>query len=492
MTHGTLLGAVRDGDLIPWTNDADLHCLEGDRAAVEAALNLGAQRLGLAWGYPALAEGAARGGHGVPREYLVVSNGVRGVSLDVGFVRRGGGGGDGGAGPAHLVGIEPGSGALCDPSVWGAAGCAGDASSSPAGWVRWDDVFPLRRASVRGVAANAPARPERLLARMFGAGWRVPDRGGQGAWARCTVHAPEGSGFAGCTTRPGWTPVWRTAGNDGGALPPETLAAWARLGRGRGAFSGAGPRARPPVVHVPLRAWSHPGLDFAGRGFRAEDVEALARAVEADAVETDAVEADAVEADAVETDAFDIHAVDIHAVDTDDVGQRAPSPRGRGPLRAGVLARSPGLRGLATSAGMLKLIGDLFQQGASPAATEAALFRAGTLRAGAREATDGSHAASGPAPGQTISVWVALRPLAVRCGGLQGDDGGVLSAAPGDVLAWPSSGGALGGPDGCLAAAASEKGSREGADAATGQRGALLALRLSFRKAAEAAGGSER
>jgi hypothetical protein len=228
ISKGTLLGAVRDAQLLPWSNDVDVSFFHEDLPAVLDAMRT-LQQAGLFVRVkrtkavscavsPSECGGLDSDDHAdVPhlgrpssdQSYIEVNPGVLGVHLDLngrslagpvtdpatvlrmtchpGIVRAlADGGFDEETGMSRIE-VLPGMGVA---SPIGTTSCE-DLTSK--GHVRVSHILPLSSIELEGRHFWAPGEREAVLLRSFGPGWRTPVRGDDFRLEDGYVEAPDAS-----------------------------------------------------------------------------------------------------------------------------------------------------------------------------------------------------------------------------------------------------------------------------------------------------------
>ena len=188
ITQGTLLGAMREQALIPWTNDVDISVLNHDFPRIKEALDqfskgkggdLSAQDyLDGKWDgiYYNVHRNTPADSSGIPTKWISVSNGVYGVHLDMNFRTA-----------RHDAKGDAYFHEGCNVELH--ADCAG----SFAGHIRLDDVFPLRSIKLHNKMFWSPSKPGKVLEVYYGATWETPDRYGDGDWVNDgDIHTNKG------------------------------------------------------------------------------------------------------------------------------------------------------------------------------------------------------------------------------------------------------------------------------------------------------------
>jgi cytidyltransferase-like protein len=175
--QGTLLGAVREGSLIPWTNDVDLGFFHKDLDRLLETLRV-FEGLEVDW--------APQGEHGIP--WVVVSNKVHGTHLD-------------------FAGFQFLDNATITPNTPFANQCQSSMHSdchelTSNGYVRMGHVLPLSDVVLAGRRFWAPHRPAVYLEKYYGDSWHVADREGKNNWhsADDDVHVSATEGLGPTTT----------------------------------------------------------------------------------------------------------------------------------------------------------------------------------------------------------------------------------------------------------------------------------------------------
>lgn len=144
LDYGSLLGAVRGGDVIAFDNDNDVSMLQADRDAL--------MRCGKSEGLWLITN---KDDH---VDYISIISPTLGTSLDVALRQEN---------PLHGTADR-----LVDPTP--------DAERTQRNALDPKDVFPIERRLFPKISLNAlpiPHRPEKILEQYYGADWRIPRKG---------------------------------------------------------------------------------------------------------------------------------------------------------------------------------------------------------------------------------------------------------------------------------------------------------------------------
>ena len=182
--QGTLLGAVRDGQIIPWTNDVDLAFFEKDLEAVEEALSA-LRPMGIVFVVHKTEP------HGIP--WIVVSGNILGAHLDLAGFRI-----------YDTEHPDPLNNKDTD-SLHKHSTFVGQCIKSMhkckdrekgVGYVRARDILPLKYLTFMGRDFLIPNNETSYLTKYYGSTWHIIDREGKGDWhdEEDEVHVMEDSG----------------------------------------------------------------------------------------------------------------------------------------------------------------------------------------------------------------------------------------------------------------------------------------------------------
>jgi hypothetical protein len=231
--YGTLLGAVRGGELIGHDSDADLgYVSDHDHPVDVVRESFRLQRRLAEMGYAI----TRYSGAAFKVDVVEADGSVRGLDVFGGFLNAG-----------HLVLM----GEIRTP-------------------FRRDWIFPLGTTTLEGRTLPAPADTDRFLTATYGPSWRVPDPAYQFETPR-SAHRRLNGWFRGTRThRPEWDRAWSSAHRRGSPpTGPSAFARWVRrrepdaeqvvdVGCGRGTDAWWFAREGVPAL----------GLDYAPRGFQ--------------------------------------------------------------------------------------------------------------------------------------------------------------------------------------------------------------------------------
>ena len=182
LEQGTLLGAMRNGHLIPWTNDIDIGALQTDFPRIVELLNVG----GFSKRSSLPSDGCQWGSleymvHSDPvdtsKQWFSIHAGVAGQHLDINgrTILRAENAGDTDS-VLDQQAIIP---ELCNQNLFPCVEGGGAAS----GFVTFEEMFPLTNIKLNDLMFWAPHNPAAVLAKEYGDLWETPDRYGTGAWS---------------------------------------------------------------------------------------------------------------------------------------------------------------------------------------------------------------------------------------------------------------------------------------------------------------------
>jgi cytidyltransferase-like protein len=181
ITQGTLLGAMRGGKLIQWTNDVDISVLYEDFPRILSLLrNVTQQKTDsisaedyvnrnwqfMHYTYYTNTVDENKVDEETPNwRWLAIASGVTGVHLDIN-----------GRTPS-LDGIVFKE--QCNKDLYPES-CSQPQSQEHR--IRLSDVFPLTDIMLQGMVFWGPRLPSRVLEKYYGTNWKIPDRYGEGDW----------------------------------------------------------------------------------------------------------------------------------------------------------------------------------------------------------------------------------------------------------------------------------------------------------------------
>lgn len=168
--QGTLLGAVRDGQILPWANDVDIAFFESDLDLVVEVLK-GIEELGMVF-HVHLTEPFK-----IP--WIVVSGKVTGTHLDLaGFrIYRPEEEDPFNAEQSSPISMETTFVGQCQRSLYK---CDDDRNGF--GFIRARDILPLKFFTFMGRDFLIPNNETAYLMKNYGSNWNVVDREGKGDW----------------------------------------------------------------------------------------------------------------------------------------------------------------------------------------------------------------------------------------------------------------------------------------------------------------------
>ncbi len=236
LAYGTLLGAVRDGEVIGNDSDADLGYVSHHTHPVDVIReSFGVQRALVAHGYRITRYSALA----FKVDIEEADGTIRGLDVFGGFLMDG---------HLHLMGE------IREPyqKSW---------------------IYPLGTTTLEGRTFPAPADPDRLLAAAYGASWRVPDPAFHFAPPETTTRRLNGW-FRGLRVgRARWDRIYSRVLQD---MPgPSPFIEWVSSIEGAlGTYVDVGCGRGADVLHMSRRGEPSIGLDFQPRAYAAADAAA--------------------------------------------------------------------------------------------------------------------------------------------------------------------------------------------------------------------------